>query len=75
MKRLFCWLTGGHKYNDANLTCAYDSFIGAFVRNRCVKCGKEYIGLIDLKAILEKDMEEYAERHSLDVRKDGADNG
>ena len=37
-------------------------------------CGKEYIATIDLHAMVERDIAEYAKRHRLDVRKDGADN-
>lgn len=74
MRKFFCWLTGGHRYDDGRLTCGYDSFIGAYVRNRCAKCGKEYIATIDLHALIGRELAEYGNRYRLDVRKDGADN-
>lgn len=78
MNKFFCWLTGGHKYEDKNLESSYLLFTRQYLMvNRCVKCGKIYTATIDADAIIKRDLEEYAKRHRLPityVRKDGADN-
>ena len=41
MNRVMCFLTGGHRYHDKNMTTSQGSRFG-WVRltNHCVKCGK-----------------------------------
>ena len=41
MNRLFCFLTGGHKYENKNIETETvgDDYI---VKNACIKCGKLY---------------------------------
>lgn len=41
MNRLFCWLTGGHKYSATTLVSYHNRFNETFYfGNRCEKCGK-----------------------------------
>lgn len=57
MNRLLCFLTGGHRYADKNLTAGQSEDPDFIVlRNRCVKCGKEYGVVINVKAIIAADM-------------------
>ena len=78
MNKFFCWLTGGHRYEDKNLESAYCPFTRqSLMVNRCVKCGEIYTATINTDAIIKRDLEEYAKRHGLPktyVRKDGAYN-
>lgn len=40
LKRLWCWLTCGHRYADATLQCSYDEIEKSYKsRNHCAKCG------------------------------------
>lgn len=39
LKRIKCFLTGGHRYSDSNLQVIHDTTGYHFV-NHCVKCGK-----------------------------------
>lgn len=40
-KKVWCWLTGGHRYSDFTMVCRYNSLTGEYIfRNRCEKCGK-----------------------------------
>jgi hypothetical protein len=55
-KRLKCILTGGCKYDPQELLFTYvpsDIFFNAryLISNRCVKCGKQYIGEIPAEHI------------------------
>lgn len=44
MNSFVCWLTGGHRYSDANLTVYTDPKTDEFVfQNYCVKCHKPFI--------------------------------
>ena len=89
MNKVFCWITGGHRYADMNLESAYNPYTGqSLLVNRCVKCGKKIIATIDTKKIIERDMERFNKQHgeylrglmtlnshfSHTRRKDGADN-
>ena len=51
MKRLCCFLTGGHEYSDENLCC---KVIGDEIiyTNVCVKCGKIFETRVPKFAIL-----------------------
>ena len=72
MNRLFCWLTGGHRYADNTLETEYVPYKGEhsmLIKNRCAKCGKEFIANFDIDKILYMDIVEFLRR-----RKDGADN-
>lgn len=63
MKRFFCWLTGGHKYEDKNLKSTYFRGKGiTHFTNRCIKCGKNYHFLIDTDRIMQKDLELFKQR-------------
>lgn len=58
MNRLFCWLTGGHRYNDGNLVTYTDPktrYTG--LSNHCIKRGKRYAFLIDTKKLIQAEME------------------
>ena len=72
MKRLFCWLTGGHKYADTGVVSAYDSHMGVFVRVRCGKCGKAHTMPVNTKEDIEAFEDWYAE-HCEKNREDGSD--
>ena len=40
MNKVFCWLTGGHRYDDSRSMATYDYTLDRIsVKNRCVKCG------------------------------------
>ena len=41
MNRLFCFLSGGHRYNDKNLE-AQTVGEDCVITNVCIKCGKKY---------------------------------
>lgn len=51
MNRILCFLTGGHKYKDANLQTRFegDNWIA---NNRCMKCGKLYEVQLSVNEIL-----------------------
>ena len=41
LRRLWCGLTGGCTYSDANIHSYHDEFNETYrFRNRCLKCGK-----------------------------------
>lgn len=43
MNSFVCWLTGGHRYSDANLTVYTDYKTDELVfQNFCVKCHKPF---------------------------------
>lgn len=62
-KRISCWLTGGHRFASKNLESeqAPDGSHTLFI-NHCIKCGKKFLYLVDMKSVLEADMEMYRER-------------
>lgn len=59
MNKLLCFLTGGHKYHDANLKTCQGSRFG-FVRltNHCVKCGSVCTFEINTLYHIAKDLKE-----------------
>lgn len=57
LKRIKCFLTGGHRYSDSNLQVIHDTTGYHFV-NHCVKCGKVYAAFMLERAMqrqIEKD--------------------
>ena len=56
MKRLLCFLTGGHRYSDIKLRCRV---VGSEIvyKNLCVKCGKMFETRLPKSAIIPKWME------------------
>ena len=69
MKRLWCWLTGGHRYSDANLESLYNPYTEQTVlSNRCVKCGKGIAITVDTHTLVKREMDEFAKRRGLYVR-------
>ena len=58
MNRLMCFLTGGHKYSDANIIAQTmpDDFNIVEIINPCVKCGTVSIFYMNVKKQLEKDI-------------------
>ena len=59
MNKLFCFLTGGHRYLDKNIiSCPSDKkFHYTMLRNECVKCGKPIEVEVDVGAIVRAEME------------------
>lgn len=51
-KRILCWLTGGHRYADANLTSVSmpENDATCFI-NHCVKCGKRTVYAVKNSAL------------------------
>jgi len=43
MNEFFCKLTGGHRYADINLHVSCKDAVWT-IKNRCIKCGKEWQG-------------------------------
>lgn len=39
MNKFICWITGGHRYLDKNITLEHDGGYCIF-KNKCLKCGK-----------------------------------
>lgn len=57
MNRLFCFLSGGHRYADTNLTASRPIIHGfVIIRNECIKCGKAYTSAINVDAIIREDL-------------------
>lgn len=58
MNRLFCFLTGGHRYSDANTRSeiAPDDFDIVILTNPCVKCGELSVFYMNVKKQIEKDI-------------------
>lgn len=68
MNRLFCFLTGGHRYADKNLTAGQSEDPDFIVlRNRCVKCGKPYRAVIKLKNIINNDIRRRAGQNEMPI--------
>lgn len=43
MKRIACFLTGGHKFKDRDTECRYDNGIKLYtITETCCKCGKKF---------------------------------
>lgn len=58
MNRLFCWLTGGHKYDDSNLETAYIPQRDVYLlSNHCIKCGKRYVHMMETDRLFQEEME------------------
>ena len=65
MKRFFCWLTGGHKYNDKNQESAYlPKERKTLIANHCIKCGEKYFYLLDTDRLIQEEMERMKNRLS-----------
>ncbi len=64
MNRLMCFLTGGHRYSDANIRTqtAPDDFDIVILTNPCVKCGELSVFYMNVKNQLEKDIAEIKHR-------------
>ena len=72
VRRLLCWITGGHKYADKNLRTLYDQEDRkSLMWNYCVKCGIAYLFKINTDEIVKRDLEEFKKRHEAWLRKDG----
>lgn len=58
MNRLMCFLTGGHKYSDANIKAQTmpDDFNIVELTNPCVKCGALSVFYMNVKEQIEKDV-------------------
>lgn len=58
MNKLMCFLTGGHKYSDANIITQRmpDDFNMVEIINPCVKCGTVSVFYMNVKKQLEKDI-------------------
>lgn len=58
MNRLMCFLTGGHKYSDANIRTQTmpDDFNIVELTNPCVKCGTLSVFYMNVKKQIEKDI-------------------
>jgi hypothetical protein len=55
LKRLLCFITGGHTYADINLqSCCDEANMMVRYRNRCCKCGKAEEWEIPMENILPK---------------------
>ena len=75
MNKVFCLLTGGHRYTDVILQSVYNPYTRqSLLVNRCVKCGKTFTVTINTDEIIKRDIEEFKKQHRFWVRKDGADN-
>lgn len=63
LRRLLCWITGGHKYADMNLKTYYDTENGkSLMWNYCVKCGTAYLFKINTDEIVKRELEEFKKR-------------
>lgn len=72
MNKLMCFLTGGHKYRDANIkstTHPYDSR-WLIMSNKCIKCGKPIVMGINIESVIKHDFIDMG----MDFRKGGKDN-
>ena len=58
MNKLMCFLTGGHKYSDANIIAQTmpDDFNIVEIINPCIKCGTVSVFYMNVKKQLEKDV-------------------
>ena len=52
IRRIWCWITGGHRYADINLeSCSFPEQDTTYFRNFCVKCGKSDTWAVSTKAL------------------------
>lgn len=58
MNRLFCFLTGGHRYSDANIKTQTmpDDFNIVEITNPCIKCGTLSVFYMNVGKIISHDM-------------------
>jgi hypothetical protein len=59
-----CFLTGGHRYSDANIKTetAPDDFNIVILTNPCVKCGELSVFYMDVGKQIENDIVEMKQR-------------
>ena len=59
MNRFFCWLTGGHKYDNCNVKIEQcpDDVRKMFVTNHCVKCGMIRFSVLDENTVIQNALE------------------
>ena len=64
MRRFLCFVTGGHRYSDVNLTSKVVSNDPDMVElnNYCVKCGKTTVQHLNVGKIIEEEKNEKNER-------------
>lgn len=56
LRRVWCWLTGGHRYKDADLVVHYDELHMEYhFSNACVKCGADVSVRIPEECIIKAD--------------------
>lgn len=66
MKPFFCKLTGGHIYHDADLVVLRCDYSGKVVlKNRCLRCGKEFKFEIRMKPVIEAYIKDEERRKGL----------
>ena len=58
MNRLMCFLTGGHKYSDANIRTQTmpDDFNIIEITNHCTKCGEVSVYYMNVGKMIEHDV-------------------
>ena len=58
MNRFMCFLTGGHKYSDANIRTQTmpDDFNIIEITNPCIKCGALSVFYMNVQKQIEKDI-------------------
>ena len=60
MNRLFCFLTGGHRYADTGLSATQQTNPDWFTfRNECIKCGEVTEFELNMGAIIREDIANY----------------
>ena len=75
MNRLFCWLTGGHRYAPMNLrTCKHPFTREIVVTDWCIKCGKRYRFSYDIDPIIEKDLKSRCRKTRVNFFEERSDN-
>lgn len=53
IKKVFCFLTGGHRYKDENMKVTEIKKGTEYIfENYCCKCGKRMVHIIDIEDIL-----------------------
>ena len=63
LKKLWCFLTCGHRFADKNLVSCYEPRTRMYtMRNHCVKCGERYVCEIPQEYLLRFDAEEVLRR-------------
>ena len=62
-KKLWCFLTGGHRFADKNLVSCYEPRTRMHTfRTHCVKCGERYVLEVEHKDMLNFDAKEALRR-------------